>query len=406
MSATPYFGDNTLRRWAVLFHLGVWLSALLLIRWLQPLWQLSGPHGHYPWVGMDFAPYWVGAREALHGHSPYSATTLRHIQQVVYGGPAGGEDPMMFMYPAWVIVLVAPLTILPYSWAVAVYTATLLWAMLVMLIALAPPSFKTTPSRFALWLVLILAGSLPFLVISVVKGQLGYWSLVALFLAYRAWQHHRDGQTGVWLALALLKPTTVLLPTAGVLLFALLRKRWRVFAGFAAVLTALLGLSFWMAGNWLPDYLHVLSIKGGRPVLWSVTTLPFPWNVLWGLFFLGVLARATWYALHVGDDTWFPAFVLAGMALTPMRWIYDLFVGVLLLAEYTAPPAGWRDGLVGVALLAPWLGVFLPAAWRWPALLIGLPLVWSVVGLAVVFPGAVASVGRVFRPPHQEVRFL
>jgi len=373
-----------------LLHLSIWLGAFLLITNLQSSWQLQGPHGPYPWVGMDFAPYWVGAREALHGHSPYRPATLYQIQEVVYGGPAGLEDPMMFMYPGWIIVLVAPFTVFPYPLAATVYIATLLWAVLLILAALVPTPWQDRRSFF--WLAVLLVGSLPFLVISVTKGQLGYWSLIALFMAHRSWQRRRDFLAGVFLALALLKPTTILLPTFGFLFFALHRKRWALLKGFAITLATLLSLSILVAGYWVPDYLHVLRAKGGQPVLWSLTILPFPWNVLWGGYFLGLLAITIFRAFHGHKERWFASFILAGMALTPIRWIYDLFIGVLLLAEYK-PSSSWRDALVSIAVLAPWLGIFIPPPWRWHTLLVGLPLIWSIATQAAILPTSI------FTPP-------
>src|SRR5688572_19399273 len=82
----------------VIVQLVLWVGAITTIAWLWDHWFLSGPHGPYRWVGMDFVPYWVGGREMLAGANPYSPETTLKIQQAVYGGPAMGNDPMMFVY--------------------------------------------------------------------------------------------------------------------------------------------------------------------------------------------------------------------------------------------------------------------------------------------------------------------
>ena len=73
--------------------------------------------------------------------------------------------------------------------------------------------------------------------------------------------------------------------------------------------------------------------------------------------------------------------VLVGLALFPMRWIYDLLLGILV------PAAASRIGRlaaasVGMAVLAPWCLALFPEPLRWPAMVIGLPLAWAVVWLA------------------------
>jgi hypothetical protein len=61
----------------------VWVMAFITIMWLWDHWMLDGPHGPYRWVGMDFAPFWVGVRDMFHGINPYSPETTLKIQEVV-----------------------------------------------------------------------------------------------------------------------------------------------------------------------------------------------------------------------------------------------------------------------------------------------------------------------------------
>ena len=70
---------------------------------------------------------------------------------------------------------------------------------------------------------------------------------------------------------------------------------------------------------------------------------------------------------------WFSAAILVGLALFPMRWIYDLLLGILVPAE--AQQMGRLPAAsVGIALLAPWGLALFPDTLRWPTLVVGLPL--------------------------------
>ena len=111
----------------VLFELGLWAAFSLAMYWSWQRWLIPGPNGTIHWVGMDFVPYWVGVRAMLTGQSPYSSGTTHLIQEILLGGPpAVGGDPMLFVYPAWIFLLLVPLALLPLKWAVALWTGALL----------------------------------------------------------------------------------------------------------------------------------------------------------------------------------------------------------------------------------------------------------------------------------------
>jgi hypothetical protein len=193
----------------------------------------------------------------------------------------------------------------------------------------------------------------------------------------------RDALAGICLAVSILKPTLTVPAMAGILIWAIIERRGYVLAGFAACL-GLLTLASWIAvGNWIPDYLQVLSNTGGAPVLWSLALLRWPWNGLYAGLFGGIGIYAFIQYLRTRQRAqWFSAAILVGLALFPMRWIYDLLLGILVPAE--ARPMGRLATIsVGIALLAPWGLALFPQALRWPALVIGLPLVWALVWLAI-----------------------
>ncbi len=362
----------------VLLQLAILLGAILGMAWLYDRWTIPGPNGPERWVGMDFVVTWVGVREMLSGQSPYSSQTLELIQQTVLGGlPEPGGDPMMFVYPAWVFLFYAPLALLPLKWAVAVTTGILLAGSLDFIGYLAYRWGNIQPRRMMLWTLLLIFGSLPFLAISVTKGQMGLVSLAGLAAALWLWER-RPTLAGAALGIAFFKPTVAVIPILGFLLWALIERKPRIIIGFVAGLGILALASFIAIGNWLPDYLALLTTTGGAPVLWSLAFLPWPWKAFFILLFVGLAVFAFIISLRRRDRTpWLSASVLAGIALFPMRWIYDLLFGILIALE-EKDVRGAKAISLAAALLAPWLFALLPREIRWQAEVTGMPLIWAI----------------------------
>jgi hypothetical protein len=387
----------------ILVELGVWIAFSLVMYYLWDRWLTPGPHHPIHWVGMDFAPYWTGVRAMLAGQSPYSSDTTQLIQTVLLGGPpAAGGDPMLFVYPAWIFLLILPFALLPLRLAVALWTGLLLLVIFNLIGYLAIRWGNQRPSRISLWVVVLVIGCLPFISIAVTKGQLSLVSLGALFLAIRQvdnlqspggrgipkLDHNEEGKAnlaasdllaGMFLAFSILKPTLTIIAMAGMLLWALIERRPYFIAGFFASIGVLSLSSFFVVGNWIPDYLNVLNNTGGAPVLWSLALLAWPWKVLYASFFiaLGILEFIIFLRTR-NRVQWFSGSILLGMALFPMRWIYDLQLGILVPAE-AGPLRGVPAASVVVALLAPWGLALFPETLRWPAQVIGLPLAWAIV---------------------------
>ena len=78
------------RKWFWISEACAWLGFILLAALLYEKWYTPGPHGPFPWVGMDFVPYWVGVRSMLVGESPYASETTRLIQYTLMGGGVPG----------------------------------------------------------------------------------------------------------------------------------------------------------------------------------------------------------------------------------------------------------------------------------------------------------------------------
>lgn len=136
----------------------------------------------------------------------------------------------------------------------------------------------------------------------------------------------------------------------------------------------------------------MLSITGGMTVLWSVKILAPPWNYFYILYFLSLLGFSLLKAVKTNDNRiWFSATILVGLGLTPMRWIYDLFLGILVPHQDAKISILSRLSL-GLAIVSPWLLIFVEETVRGEFAVIFLPLIWSLVFLSENIPfGRIAA---------------
>jgi hypothetical protein len=360
----------------------VWIVSIGGIAFLWNKWLIPGPYGPYRWIGMDFVPYWVGVRQMIHGMNPYDTATTLKIQQAVYGGPAINVDPMMFVYPAYMFILVAPFGLLPLNWAVALFAGTLTWGLINLILVLSFQWSKKFSRRIILGIVLVM-GSLPFFVISISKGQIGYFGMGALFIAWRLWDR-KPFWSGAVLGLAILKPTAIIIPVTGYLFWSLLKKNFIPIYGFLFTITILTAGSLFAIGNWIPSYLDVLKTGGGAPVIWSLQALFFPWNIIYIMLFAVLLIYAVKISIYKSDhNLWMSAFILAGIAFFPMRWIYDLFLGILIPSQEKNLSTLSMLG-ISLAVISPWSLILLPETSRWNFAAIAIPLAWALSLIIII----------------------
>jgi hypothetical protein len=199
---------------------------------------------------------------------------------------------MLFVYPAWIFLLLVPWALLPLRWAVALWTGLLLFGVLHLIGFLAIRWGANRPRAVAFWALLLTVGSLPFLAISVTKGQLGGVGEPGGAPARQpVVETPRDDgrdRTGTgYLEANLNRHSNFGIPDLGGH-----GAKDRLLAGFAACM-GILFLSSWLAvGNWIPSYLKLISNTGGAPILWSLAILPWPWKALYALFFAGLVVYA------------------------------------------------------------------------------------------------------------------
>ncbi len=271
----------------------------------------------------DFYSRWMGARALfLRGENPYSREVTEEIQMGMFGHLMPPEqDQAAFAYPLYAAFLSAPLVVVPYAEAQALWMAFLVLAVVVGALSLAPVyRVKITPARLG---VLVL-GTLLFYPTArgVFLGQYALVSFGCLGLVLWAIETRHDSAAGIFLALSTVKPQMVVLLVPLVVLWALHSSRWRIVLATAIGLGALFCLGMVWLPNWLFEFIRALAAYTGYmhvgPPLQSALemllplALVAPMLVIVALILL-LLVLLTW--LRAGDN-FLPAFNLTAIVTT------------------------------------------------------------------------------------------
>jgi hypothetical protein len=243
---------------------GIAIVLALMISAAAPLWHLHIINRQMPSSHSDLVDEWVAVRDALHGKDPYSADVTRDIQVVYYGRPLTAADQVpdqAFPYPAYLVILFAPLA--PLSWETVRLTYLLIIAPLLLLSFLLCARFvdpTISPRRmasivflaFCSWPVMWgLRLQQPTLLVAAL-------TLSGCFLLSR----ERGFSAGILLAFATIKPQLVLPLLLWLLFWACLRRMWSFLASFAFTMALLLLWTEKLVPGWFSNWVAALHGYG------------------------------------------------------------------------------------------------------------------------------------------------
>ncbi len=268
--------------------------------------------------GNDFFVRWLGGREyLLHGTNPFDRSIAEKAQITMFGHLAGPEDrdQAYFAYPLYTLYFFWPLSLIPYAWAQAIWM-TLLQFILLGVTALSIRLAGWRPPNWLFWLTLFWGIFFYNGARAIILGQFSI--LVGLFLLLALWaiERRRDGWAGVLLALTTIKPQMVFLVLAFLLLWALVRRRWRLIGGFGVSMLALVGSSVLLVPTWPLDFVrNVVAYSGyvahGTPLenllhYLLPASAAAPLTVVLSVLFFLALLPGWWLALRgrPGGYTW------------------------------------------------------------------------------------------------------
>lgn len=251
------------------------------------------------------------------GLSPYSDEATLQAQLLLHGRPLtpqevkeGVLDVALFAYPFYMLFWLAPIAVLPYDWAEAVWLATLEFALVGGVIgSISLARWKMPPVLLAVtlvWSILFYHSAR-----AILLGQVAVLIFMLNLTTLLALRARRDVLAGVLLAISTTKPQMALLIVPFVLFWMIARRRWRAVIAFIVMMAVLVGASFIILPSWIGDFLkQVIGYTSytdiGSPV-WIITRRFFP--ILGAPAEIGLsLALAVWllvtWARLWRDESW------------------------------------------------------------------------------------------------------
>src|SRR3984957_7008220 len=285
--------------------------------------------------GDDFINFWSGAYLAVHGPATqvYDPAAFHAFQQSIVGGALEGY---LYIYPPVLLVLTAPLGLVPYVPAFVLWLSAG-WFAFYRALRLA------LPDRGAL----LLALATPAVFINTIAGQNGTWT-AALFGGGLGLLNRRPMLAGGLLGLLVFKPQlAILIPVA-----LAAGRHWRALAAAAITAGALLAVSaLWFGTDIWINYIRLVELLR-RLILEDGT----------GVWYRFVSVFVATRRLGVPVETYYlvqgSACVLAGIAVA-LVWFRDAPAGiknaVLLLGTCLATPFLQDYDLVFGALAVAWI---------------------------------------------------
>jgi hypothetical protein len=348
----------------------------------------------------DLYPRWLGTRGLLlHGRDPYSAEMTREIQVGFYGralDPLNPHDPPFtesFVYPLYVVFLMAPAAALPFRMAVYVFQWLLLFAL-----ALSVPLWMFAVG-FRPRGVLVISGMV--LVVSTFPAVLEFHqqnlaALVILFLAAAAAAAVHDWLvlSGFLLALATTKPDISSLVIIWLLLWAIGRwpERKRLVWSFVGTMAALLFAAEIIFPHWIGEFLMAVreypTYGADPPILQLFLPSPLAKLIEGVLICILCLLCWRWRKAAAGSEYfgWSLAWVTAvTIAIIPKLAAYNqplLIPAILVLLAQREKV--WHVGPLTHILV---ISAFGCQVWQWITALV-LSLASLVFPVARLYPGA------------------
>ena len=360
----------------------IWIQAIAIPHQQVEAAATDTPRGNLS----DLYPRWLGARELLlHGRDPYSNDITREIQAGYYGrvlDPQRASDPkdqQAFAYPVYVVLLLAPTVVLPFSivhagffWLLIVITAAsvFLWADAL--------DWRISFTSKIVWVLLTLS-SFP----AIQGAKLQQLSLlVAALLACAIWAATRKRLVlaGILFAVCTIKPQLAGLPIVWLCIWVLgdWRKRQRALWVFAGAMVVLVGAGELLLPGWIHRFRDACSAYyqytgGGRSVL-DVALTPGIGRIV-SVVLVGLLLVLVWRTRHASEKErsfqWSFSFALATtLVVVPTFAPYNqlLLLPALMFVARSAREL-WEKGFVSRLLLAvtaavvfeQWIAAFLLA---------------------------------------------
>src|SRR5258708_37027726 len=256
-AATPLSRNPTLR--LAMFVLV--LAFIAINTWILYTFLTS----KYPGA-TDFFQRWRGAKGFwVEGRDPYSPEMTHQVELEEFGGPpdpALDQYPGDFVYPFTFAVLIAPLTVLDYATASAIWLALIGTSVAISFILMLD-LFNWRPAPWLLMIGVLWAITFYPAARGLFLGQPGTFVVCFELITIWALAKNHDTLAGILLGLTTYKPQLGILLIPFLLLWAARFGRWRFIMVFAAVSIALLAASFILLPSWFGDWIEQVNRYSG-----------------------------------------------------------------------------------------------------------------------------------------------
>jgi hypothetical protein len=287
---------------------------------------------------VDFIEYWSAAKLTLAGANPYSVPDMLAIQKTTgWPGNSGIIMPAdyahMMRNPPWALFFVLPLGLFDFLTARTIYFMVCLG-----IVAVSTKIFWSSlgGARQYLWLGLLLAFTFPSTTRSLDTGQICMLLLISVALFFYFARRQQWFWAGAAASILLIKPHSLFLLEAALVLWALHNRCWRFILG---ALTGLLTATA-VTLLFVPDVFehYVFSIQDYPLQSWTTFTPGTLLRETYGLektwldyiFALCGTGWLLWYwRCHRHDWRWeetLPMLVLASAATTVFGWDADYII--------------------------------------------------------------------------------
>jgi len=241
-----------------------WGSWAYIYGVLDPFWKAQRTGSVGSAYHSDFYARWLGTRLTLVHHAdPYSEAVTKEIQKGIYGHPldaASKMDPHAFAYPAYVMVLIAPLAIFPFKIAATV-VSVILFLMALSLGPLLMFGLGWNWSPRSRWItIVVLFASFP-LVEALYVQQSAILVMFTIAMGLALLVKRRLVVAGILFALSTVSPQLSVLMLAWLFLWSVAqwRRRSRLLISFLATMLLLLLSAELLVRGWLKGWLSSIN---------------------------------------------------------------------------------------------------------------------------------------------------
>lgn len=281
-------------------------------------------------LGGDFSQYWAGARVYVTGGDPYDPSTWPgRVQQL------GGQDSTtpVFLYPPWVLFVLAPLGFVDLPVAASIWIGSTLIFAAVGLFLLLDLRVRDLPLAHTL-VAFALAGSQPGIV-NFYSGQWSFFLIGALSFSALWAAQGRQSLAALFGSAMLIKPQLFLVAAPMLLRIAVARGRRRLALGLVALGAAAALASAVVFPRWWEPWSSVPTERLGNI---RAASLP---NALRDVFgdaglvtavaaLLVLVALA--FAFSPRSDAAWPVWIGVSLNVAPYVFVYDQVILLVPLA--------------------------------------------------------------------------